>query len=188
MNLQKIIWKIPITTPKIAEPDRFFKIFNTWIPDSPEIFVDVADYQHVTDGPLTVLVGHYVDYVLDLTDNELGLMYRRKRDLDGDNKAKINDTLHEALKGFHRMEQEREFSGKLKFDTSLLEFIVNDRAAAPNNKKTWETLKPDMENVLNKVFGTGKYSLNYDPDDPRTRFRLTISAKEKQELSKLIAK
>src|SRR4051812_37318649 len=104
MNLQFINWKLHLENPAEAEPDEWFKVFNGWIPDSPEIFVDVADYRHVQDGPVTILVGHYVNYSLDSTGRRLGLLYDYKHPMEGGNRDKLRSSLLGLLRVAKRLE------------------------------------------------------------------------------------
>src|SRR5690606_15524340 len=67
MNLQNIQWKLHLDESTVGNPHDWFKAFGTWIPDSPEVFVDVADYSHVQDGPVIFLSGHNECYSLDAT-------------------------------------------------------------------------------------------------------------------------
>lgn len=187
MNLQKINWKLFFKDPKAAKPDTFFKVFNSWIPDSPEIFVDVADYQHVHDGPLTALVGHYVDYYLDDTGRRLGLLYSRRQGPDGSNEERISQTLKEILAAADRLEGNPEFGGNLQFSTSEILLIANDRALAPNRVETFNAIRPDLEKVLVKLFGKNQYSLTH-LDDPRRRFSVSIVAKQSFSIKELLNK
>ena len=89
MNLQFLNWKIFLDNPAEVESEEFFRVWNAWIPDSPEVFVDVADYAHVNDGPLIVLVGHYLNFSLDSGDRRLGLLYDYKQPMEGANDEKL---------------------------------------------------------------------------------------------------
>lgn len=174
MKLQKIIIKIPIVTKDVATPDRFFKVWNTWIPNSPEIFVDVLDYQHTHDGPLTVLVGYRADFVLDNTDSELGLMYRERQKREGSNREKIVFAFKTILKACSRLESEKEFYEKLKFDDSTIIFSINDRAIAPNTKKTFEWIQHDLHSAIEECFGKAPSSLKPSFSNPSSRFCVRI--------------
>ena len=57
------------------------------IPD--HLLIDVADYEHVPNGPGTVLVSHEANIHLDLADGRPGLLYIRKQPLKGDLRERI---------------------------------------------------------------------------------------------------
>ncbi|MDO8519527.1 MAG: hypothetical protein Q7T11_05130 [Deltaproteobacteria bacterium] len=177
MNLQKIHWKAFFQNPAEAHPDDFFKIFNTWIPDSPEIFVDVADYQHVHDGPVTFLAGHYVDYALDDTDSRRGFLYARKQPMVGTNAAKIEESFKAFVTSCQRLVADPLFEGKLSFKTDESLFIVNDRATAPNTAETFQAILPDLEKYFSKILGVGQFTLHHRAD-PKQRFSVVISSKK----------
>ncbi|MDB5103760.1 MAG: hypothetical protein JWP91_1449 [Fibrobacteres bacterium] len=186
MNLQYLNWKIHLENPAQAEPDEWFKVLSTWIPDAPEIFIDVADYKHVPDGPVTLLVGHYVNYSLDATGRQLGLLYDYKHPMDGTNEEKIRSSLLGLLRVAKRLEDDAGFhAGKPKFKAGEIRFIVNSRAIAPNSPETLEAVKPDLVKVLEKAFGVGGFTLDR-PADPRQRFSVDVTAKGTPVLADLI--
>jgi len=187
MALQKINWKIHFENPEAASSDTFFKVFNKWIPNSPEIFVDVADYQHVHDGPWTILIGHYVDYALDHTNRRLGFQFNRKQPLSGNTETNLRQTLLEFLQACKKLISFSEFQPPLKFNTQELLFIVNDRALSPNTESTWITLQPELKKVLTSLYGEGQFSLSW-LNDPKQRFSVLIKAKHAPSLDELISR
>lgn len=176
MNLQKIHWKVYFKNPAVAKPDDFFRVFNTWIPDSPEIFIDVADYQHVHDGPVTLLAGHHVDYALDDTDRRRGFLYARKQPLTGDNASKISGSFSDFTETCKKLADDPLFEGQLQFKTDELLFLINDRGIAPNTKETLNAIKPELEKFFSKQ-GIGPVTLTHRAD-PKQRFSVVISANQ----------
>src|SRR5688572_5034855 len=78
----------------------FTPLFHRWIQNNTVegLLVDVADYKHVPDGPGVVLIGHDVDYGLDLTAGKPGLLVRRKRyDRNGSFAEILRDTFRKAI-------------------------------------------------------------------------------------------
>lgn len=187
MDLQKINWKIFPADPKPAVPEIFFKVFNTWIPESPEVFVDVADYQHAHDGPVTVLVGHQADFWLDDSGRRRGLLYNRRTSMDGTNGEKLSDSLRALLGACVRLESDPAFGGKLKFAANELLFIVNDRAIAPNTKETFSEVKPDLEKLASKIYGPADFVLEH-LIDPRRRFSVKITSRRSSDVKSLMKK
>lgn len=169
MHLDKIHWKIFIKRPSSPDPGLFFKVFNTWIPNSPEIFVDVADYKHVEDGPKTLLVGHFADFGLDHTGRRYGLTYRLKRTQPG---MTLESTLRLTLEGALRLEESPEFEGKLEFATDELLLVLNSRALWPNNQKSFEAIAPRLAPLVQKL--GGRMTRN---QDPKSLFSVAIKRK-----------
>lgn len=176
MDLQKINWKFFFENPQAARPEDFFKVFNTWIPGSPEIFIDVADYKHVHDGPLTVLIGHYTDYSLDATNRRLGFLYNSKRPLEGSQEERLAGSLKEFIKSCNRLTSDPIFKGKLKFNPKELQLMINDRALAPNSQETFKTIEGVLKKVVSKVVGHSDFSLKH-LGYPKRRFAVSICLK-----------
>ncbi|MBI4178603.1 hypothetical protein HY522_04145 [bacterium] len=187
MDIQKINWKVFLEDPAPADPDIFFRVFNTWIPDSPEIFVDVADYRHVHDGPLTALIGHHTDYWLDETDGRRGLLYNRRTRTEGSNKSKLTKSLRDILSACRRLEADPAFGGKLRFSGKELLFLINDRAIAPNTPETYRAVKPDLEEILARAAGGAESALEHLADD-RRRFSVKIKFERPQNLGEMISR
>lgn len=178
-------WKLYLENPAEAEPDEFFKVLSGWIPNSPEVYIDVADYQHVQDGPVTLLVGHYVNYSLDSTGRRLGLLADFKQPLEGTNVFKLTHTLLGLLNAAKRLEDDVAFSHRPKFDASEIRFIINSRALAPNTAETFEAVKPELMVVLEKAYGNGNVTVER-LTETKQRFMVQIKSKVKTDLNQLI--
>jgi hypothetical protein len=176
MELQNIQWKIHLENAGAAKPQEWFQVFNTWIPDPAEIFVDVADYSHVEDGPVILLSGHETFYSLDGIGRRLGLLYDRRQPLAGSEAGKLKATLSAVLNAAVRLENDAGFSEKPRFLAGDLLFAVNNRALSPNNEATLAAVKPELEALLGKVYGAGGFSLEREPD-ARQKFAVRIKAK-----------
>lgn len=177
LNLQKINWKLRIKNPEIFNSEVLFKVFNSWISNSEEIFIDVAGYKHVDDGPWVVLVGHYVDYAWDYTDRVHGFSYNRRQPMDGTNQEKISASLRAILQAALRFQGAAEFKVKPEWDRSELAFAINDRGLAPNTDQTLAGVLPDLKQVMDRVNGAGSYSLTRDAR-PRQRFTVKIQPQQ----------
>lgn len=185
IDIQKINWKAFIADPAAAEPDLFFKVFNTWIPDSPEIFVDVADYSHTHDGPVTALVGHYEDYWLDSSGGRTGFLYNRRLTMDGSNAEKLATSLRSFLKACRRIEQSPDFKGRIKIRTDEFLFTINDRGFAPNTSETFNSVGPELHKLFSRLFGGDEFSLEH-LSNPRQRFEVKITVNKPQLTETLI--
>jgi hypothetical protein len=147
-------------------------VFHRWIQDSafPELLIDVADYKHVPDGPGVMLIGHEADYSLDEAEGRLGLLYNRKKVVEGD---ALGQAFRAALAACKQLEQEPSFAGKLTFDAGDCEVIINDRLVAPNTDATWQTLGPEIEKFFGGVYGQNAFKLERR-GEPRDRFRVGV--------------
>jgi len=169
MDLHRIQLKFYLNPPAHLSPEEAFRAFSAWIPVTPDqTLVDVADYSHLPDGPLTVLVGHQANYTLDHSDHRLGLVYARKQPLEGG----LLQALAEALKACRRLEQEPELEGRVSFAGSEFLLVANDRLRAPNTEATHQALAPQLDAALARLYG-GPAALSRDPD-PKRRFNLLV--------------
>src|ERR1051326_548704 len=93
-------------------------VFHRWIQDGAceEMLVDVADYQHVPEGPGVMLIAHEANYSLDQAEGRLGLLYNRKGVLDGDAQGNLRQACRAAWAACRRLEEEAPFRGRLRFD------------------------------------------------------------------------
>jgi hypothetical protein len=175
MNLQNIQWKLHLDEKTVGDHHNWFKAFGTWIPDSPEVFVDVADYSHVQDGPVVFLSGHNECYTLDATSRRLGLLYERRQPAEGPNADKLQSSFKTLLAHAALLEADAVFPVKPKFLAGDMKFILNNRAIAPNTDATLTSLKPELDALFTKVYGAGNYTLKRE-QDARQRFMVHVKS------------
>ena len=138
------------------ELEKLIPVFHRWIREKvidDELLIDVADYAHVPQGPGVVLIGHQSDYYVDLGDARPGLLYSRKRGIDGDLQSTVADAFARALRACKLLEAERTLG--LEFGTSEVLFRAQDRLRAPNDDATLEALRPALETTTKALFGEG---------------------------------
>lgn len=187
INLQNVQWKIHLDESTVGDHHDWFKVFGTWIPDSPEVFVDVADYSHVTDGPVIFLSGHNEAYTLDKTTGRHGLLYERRQPVDTENPETLRASLKTTLAHAALVEGDDIFKVKPKFLAGDVKFIVNNRAIAPNTDETFAALKPELSALLDVVYGAGNYTLERE-QDARQRFTVHVKTKAPVSVSEALAK
>jgi hypothetical protein len=158
MEAQKLQLKI-FAAPESAqciELEAFLGVFHRWIKERvlSELLIDVANYAHVPEGPGVVLIGHGSDYFLDQGEGRLGLLHNRKR-AGRSPTEQLADLARRTLHAASLLEREPELSGALRFATNELLFRINDRLAAPNTDATFVSVKPELEELANQVFGGG---------------------------------
>jgi hypothetical protein len=177
MDLQRINVKFFAAEGCAVPLDAFVGVFNSWIQGSEGEYYDLADYGHVPAGPGIVLVADAANISIDNNGDRLGLLYSRKRPLDGTNRKKLEDSVATALGYCRRLEGEPALAGGLRFRGDEALIIVNDRIAAPNNDETISVLKPEIEALAKRLYGGAPFVLERDCDmDPRKRFAVRIKA------------
>lgn len=174
MDLQKLNWKFFIENPAADLAQQTFRVFNTWIPDSPEIFIDVVDYSHVAEGPLTLLCGYKSDVALDAAGGAMGIQYNHKHRLTGDNPERLRLTFKAAARAALRVMQDKSIPGGVRFLGTKILLIANDRASAPNTLATFTAVQPWLKQALDDILGAGTYALKHLAH-PRERFGVEIT-------------
>ncbi len=187
IELQNIQWKMHLGNPAATKSHEWFRSFNTWIPESPEVFVDVADYSHVEDGPVILLVGHSVSYALDGAGRRLGLLYERRQPVAGSNVEKLRESLGELFQAALRLENDALFAEKPNFAVGDLKFIVNSRALAPNHEDTLTALRPELESLLGSLYGAGNFEIARNLD-PRQRFMVSMRSQAPMTVSEALTR
>src|ERR1700752_1933862 len=131
MNPQRLAIKLFATRaiPR-EELHPFIGVFHRCIQEAAVrgLLIDVADYAHVPDGPGVILIGHDVDYGIDLAGGRTGLLTTRKRAGDAGLAELFRDTLAKALAVARAIETDDTVS--VRFAPDAIEISFPDRLAA----------------------------------------------------------
>jgi len=174
IDLQKINVKFYLAEDAVLSPEDAFRIFSQWIPETKdEILIDVADYQHVPQGPKTVLVGHQANYTLDNTDGRYGLIYGQKATAIGSNSDRLKSAFAAALKACRRLEQAQD--AKARFVGAEAVVVINDRLQAANSDATLAEIRDDLEQVLGQLYAGASTRVERE-GDARQRFTVRVRA------------
>jgi len=174
IDLQKINVKFYLAEDAVLSPEDAFRIFSQWIPETKdEILIDVADYQHVPQGPKTVLVGHQANYTLDNTDGRYGLIYGQKATALGSNADRLKSAFAAALKACRRLEQAQD--AKARFVGAEAVVVINDRLQAANSDATLAEIRDDLDQVLGQLYAGASTRVERE-GDARQRFTVRVQA------------
>jgi hypothetical protein len=185
MNAQKLCVKLFLKDPAQLHGLKLVPVFQSWIQMhavEDHLLIDVADYEHVPDGPGTVLVAHEANFSMDAAGGRPGLLYQRKQPLAGSLEERIAAVFRYALAAAARLEEGQ----GLKFRTDEMLFRIADRLKAPNNSQTFEAVKPALEAFLSGVPGIDSFQLDYT-SSPDTLFEVLISASGDGSVSEMAA-
>jgi len=173
MNVQHINIKLFIENTDTVNLADYSAVFNTWIQKHvlDELLIDVADYLHVQNGPGLLLIGHEADYSLDNRAGRLGLLYNRKKQLEGTTQEKLVQATRALLIAAQSLEKEN----GLQFNTQEIQVLINDRLLVPNTMETFIKLEPELRTFFDKLYGRTEYEISYKTD-PRERFTVEIRA------------
>lgn len=153
--------------------EEFIPIFNSWVQASDGAYYDIADYSHVQAGPGILVVAHEANISIDCAGNRLGLLYNRKQRLAGTNQEKLVTIFKAALENCRKLEEEPGLDGKLKFLGGEALVVINDRLLAPNSEETFAAVRPEIELLARRLYGSADYALERDPD-ARKRFNVSL--------------
>ena len=171
MDLYKIGIKLFVTNPEAVRLRDFIPVFHGWIQQQKiagHQLIDVHDYSHVHNGPGILLVAHEGNFSMDQEGGRLGLLYYRKRPLEGGFEANLKSVLQTALQAGKLLEAEPKLDG-IKFNTKEVLVITNDRLLAPNDAAARTKFEPIITKVL------GKPILAPQAADPRERLAFTVT-------------
>jgi len=175
-DLHRIGIKFPTTDPGFPARE-LVPVFHRWIQTGAlpgHLLIDVADYDHVPEGPGILLVAHEANLGLDLIGGQLGLLYYRKQPLAGDLAARLRACAGIALQACRMLEREPALGGRLRFNAGQLELFANDRLRAPNAAATYDALQPTLDALLRTLYGDAKCTVTR-PTDARSRFGVSVS-------------
>ncbi len=176
MNARRLAIKL-FTTRPIARDGLhpFIGVFHRFIQAAavPGLLIDVADYAHVPDGPGVILIGHEVDYGIDLAGGRTGLLTTRKHAGDADLAALFRDALAKALAVARAIEADESVS--VRFATDALEIAFPDRHAAPNTALAFDWVCKELLPVARAVFGAAARFENAAASDPRRVLTLGLA-------------
>lgn len=177
MNMNRLSVKLFVAQPAGLDLEAVVPVFHRWIQQSrvPGLLIDVADYRHMVDGPGILLVGHEVDYSLDMGERRPGLRCTRKR-CDGEPKAALKAALHGALAAALLLEQEPEFNGKLKLRTDVLQVMLADRLSAPNTAAAFEEWRGRVSEAFSGPYDGTPLRIERDAGDDRRCLTLSVHA------------
>jgi hypothetical protein len=188
MNPLRLALKIFATKP-IAREDLhpFIGMFHRFIQQAavPGLLIDVADYAHVPDGPGVILIGHEVDYAIDLVGGRTGLLTTRKRGGDADLPALFRDALARAFSAARAIEQDDTVA--VRFAVDAIEIALPDRLAAPNTASAFDLVSKELLPIARAVFGDAARFEHAGGSDPRRMLTLQLSGDD-ADLSAKIAR
>lgn len=156
------------------ELPKFIGLFHKFIQNKSVtgLLVDVADYAHVPDGPGVLLIGHDVDYGMDLTGGRPGLLVRRKR-CTGDLADNLRDAFRKAAAAVKAIETEGSTGAAYATETALVCLI--DKLAVPNTDAAYEQNRPVVEKVMGELYGS-KVTVERGDKDPRQNLGFIVRA------------
>jgi hypothetical protein len=189
MDSHKLSVKLLIDGVDTLPPAAFVPVFHGWIRDqamADHLLIDVADYEHVPNGPGTVLVAHEANIHLDHED-QAGLLYIRKQPVAGASnfRDRLTAVFRATLQAAAKMELDPTVAG-IQFRTNEVIFRIHDRLAAPNTEATYKAIYADLEAFLAQLY-QGDVALEHRHDALRL-FAVRIKSTSKPSVTELLTR
>ena len=150
MELQKFGIKF-FFKPNDSYPSRdFIPEFHKWIQSSsvPEhMLIDVIDYSHIPDGPGIMLIAHEGHFSLDKENNQPGMLYMRRAELEGSFEDRFESVFSTSLHAA-QMLINNELGSEMHLLPDSFRFTTNDRLLAENNEENRDLLSNTIHKIL----------------------------------------
>jgi hypothetical protein len=167
MNAFKIAVKLFAAHAEISE-GALIPIYHHWIQDHAlpdHLLIDVAVYEHVPDGPGTVLVAHEANIYSEIKDGIFGVQYGRKLPAEGEFIDRLRQATSATLLVASLLENDPALVGKVAFRTNELRVRINDRLLAPNNAATFTAAQPGLQNLAAELFPGASTTVEFHPSE-----------------------
>lgn len=180
-GLQKINVKFLLEEDGEVDYDFLLVIFGRWREDEGEEIIDLADYLHVPHGPGCLLVSHRWHFGVDFSNGRPGLFFSSRKGLEGELPDRLRTAIRACLEKGKRLLSESEVPAGLKPRLGDVEVVINDRVLLPNTEESDAEVRPALETVLDRLYGTGAWTIERD-DDPQRRLAYRARARDGREL------
>ncbi|HWE96501.1 MAG TPA: hypothetical protein VG269_21240 [Tepidisphaeraceae bacterium] len=192
MTSHKIAVKFFVEDPAFPAGSELVPVFHSWIQShavADHLPIDVADYQHVKEGPGTLLITHEANFALDREGGRPGLLYVRKQPItDADTFAdRLRAILRATLEAAARIEQDPRTADHAKFRTDEFLFRIYDRLLGPNEPATFAAVKADLESVVSELYGNPPRALEFTPD-PQSLFEVLVKTGSSPSVETLLSR
>ena len=187
MALERFCVKF-LTRPETnIDETTFIEVFHEWIRlrKLKGTLIDVADYRHVPNGPGMMLITHEINYGMDRSSGQFGLLAQRKLGYETTQKERILGLVRSIAAFGALLESDRKVAGKLSLDGSKFFYIANDRLNAPNTEEAFTALKPDLEAAAAELYPSQTVSVSRLENDLRARLTLIVQVEQPVEIAAL---
>ena len=176
MKLHRIQVKAFVKDPSGIELSALIPVFHRWIQNDAldEMLIDVANYEHVEDGPGVMLIAHEADYALDLSRGRPGLLYTRKRSVPETMGEALEQALRQLFTAARLLEEEKSLGGSYRFRTDELEIAFPDRLQVPNEEASVDRVRDELVRSLAALYDTDDIDLAWTRDDARLPFSVHV--------------
>lgn len=174
----------------VVDPPLMVAMFHEWIRNKivEGLLIDVADYTHVHEGPAIVLVGHDIDYTIDLSEARPGLMVTRKRRTRSALAEDIRQGVRRVFAAARALQQRADPHPPVRFRTDELRVQVIDRLRFPQSADAVEAVRGAIEPLFAKLFEPSGCTIENAATDARMPVTLRVRASGAPPLDTLIGR
>jgi len=167
-TLERMDMKLFVDDPAAVKWSEWTSYFTEWLKESPDEWLDIADYLHVPSGPGILLVGKRCHVAMDNRRGQPGMLFSLREPFAGSNRERIVAFLRQLSEFAARIERDKP---AVRFRRDLGEFAVNDRVGFPNTPEAFDAIADDLRSAVQEAFGVDNARLSRDED---RRQRLTV--------------
>lgn len=185
----KVFVKLFLSKECGIDQKEYIPLFHRFIREKTMsgLWIDVADYRHVKQGPGIMLIGHEVDFYMDQAQGRDGLRFGRKRGGSESFEENLKYALSETFSCAQKMVDAPELEGRLSFATDEIVMGVNDRMRAPNTPDTFAESEDLWTAITTLLFEDGGAKIQ-PPDYDRSLFSVKLVAKDSPSLNDLLSR
>ncbi len=161
MEPHRISVKLYLDGPDPLDPEAVVPAFHRFIREDAVggIPIDVARYAHVVNGPGVMIVGHQLDFAVDLAEGRPGLSVTRKRDASGDLAAQVRELATWAARLSLLLQDDDAVGAAARVGTGEVLVTILDRYEAPNDDQTLVRAEPYLREAIGPLSDGGDIAL-----------------------------
>ncbi len=94
--------------------------------------------------------------------------------------GQLSEIINVALQGCRLLEDDPALGGKIRFDSSELLIVANDRLNAPNNDEACAELQPIVSAAIRRAMGKADFSIRRVSTDTKERLAMKALRSERE--------
>ncbi len=150
MEPHRISVKLYLDGPAPLDPEAVVPAFHRFIREDAVggIPIDVARYAHVVNGPGVMIVGHQLDFAIDLAEGRPGISVTRKRDATGGLAQQVRELAAWAARLSLLLQDDDAVGAAARVGTGEALVTILDRYEAPNDDQTLVRADPYLREAF----------------------------------------
>jgi len=173
MRLQRLSVLAPFANSDV-DPEVFVATFHGWVRDKTlgGLPIDVARYNHVPEGPGTVLIGFEGDYAVETSTGVPALRYTLKRE----NQGSVAELVSLAVGRLQQAAATIAAETGEAVDLGTITIRIADKLVAPNTDEGRQLVQTDAVAAVAATVGFADPQVAFGTLDPRDPITIVVSA------------